>query len=221
LTKVKICGLTRAEDAVFATRLGAHFLGMVFHPGSRRAVSIETASRIAEAVRGASEGRVRPLLVGVFVDAGVEPILQTAEAVGLDVVQLHGNEPPREIDEIRHIDPARGMRGHLKVIKAFRVEDEAPNVAGFTADWLLFDSLAGGSGQSFSWSLLSGLSTPEPFFLAGGLTPENVGLAIRQAKPWGVDVASGVESAPGIKDQTRMTKFFAAVRSADGGGPFD
>ncbi len=199
-TRVKICGVTRPEDALQAARLGADALGFNFWPGSRRYLTPAAARAIVD--------RLPPFVtpVGVFVNQGEEEIRRAADESGVRVLQLHGDEPP-----------ALCARLPLPVVKAVRVAApltldalKAYPVAAFLLDapsagW-------GGSGASFDWSLAEGLAGLGPIVLAGGLTPENVAAAVRRVRPYAVDVASGVESSPGVKDVARMARFIAAAR---------
>ena len=203
MTKVKICGITREEDARFAADAGADFLGFVFASGSPRYVTPGRAAAIAGSVRSAG---TPARLVGVFRNEEPEIVRAVAHYVGLDLVQLHGEEGE---DDIR----AAG----LPVIKALRVGAPVPRAdrtAG--ADWLLFDTidpmLAGGTGRTFDWSLLAAVDRARPFFLAGGLTPDNVAAAIAAVRPDAIDVSSGVESAPGVKDHERVRRLMENVK---------
>jgi phosphoribosylanthranilate isomerase len=192
--KVKICGLMRAEDAVFAAEQGADFLGMIFVPESPRCIDVERASEIAEAVAG------RAKLVGVFRNAPIENVREIARRVPLDYVQLHGGESDDDIVNL-------GVR----VIKTIVM----PAGTHFPhAEWLLFDSGTGGTGRRFDWSLLTSYDRGKPFLLAGGITPDNVADAIRVVRPDAIDLASGVESAPGIKDHGKIAKLIERVRRA-------
>lgn len=190
--KVKICGLTRVEDAVFAAECGADFLGMIFVASSPRCIDVERATEIASAVRG------RAKTVGVFRDAPNENVREIAAQAGLDFVQLHGSESDEDIaaigvPAIKTIDPNMGLRAFTN------------------ADWMLFDS-SSGTGTRFDWSLIADYDRAKPFLLAGGITPDNVALAISTVRPDGIDLASGVESAPGIKDHAKIEKLFERVR---------
>ncbi|MFA6956012.1 MAG: phosphoribosylanthranilate isomerase [Thermoanaerobaculia bacterium] len=221
MTRIKICGLTREEDALAAAQAGADFLGFVFVPASLRCVDAERAKRIIHYVRGwmkqeherrLVDARCAPFepreirFVGVFANQPAEEIDRIVKLAGLDVVQLHGDESADEVTAIR-----------VPVIKAFRVGAELSEPVGYgAARWYLFDAAnatgLGGTGTSFDWRLVRDLSEDKPFFLAGGLTPENVADAIRTARPFAVDVASGVESAPGIKDEAKIRAFADIVR---------
>lgn len=198
--QVKICGITREEDAVAAAEAGASFLGFVFAEGSRRKIAAGAARKIAAVVRSRND-RVR--LVGVYRDQSVAFIRDTATEADLDLVQLHGSEPPETIAALdRPVIRAVAMKGGPLAAQ----EGNPP--------WLLFDSASGGSGTPFEWSVLRGAQRSGPFFLAGGLTPENVRRAIEETLPDAVDVSTGVESAPGIKDAARMRRFIEEVRRA-------
>lgn len=212
--RIKICGVTNVEDAAAAARAGAQAVGLNFYAQSPRSVTIGEAIEIAAALPG------DVARVGVFVNAGVEQILETVERVGLDYVQLHGDEPAEVVAQL-------AGRGVL-VIKAFRCGEEGLRPAadfltqceklGCMPDAVLIDAQApgayGGTGKVVDWNTLrpqNGKLGRCPILLAGGLTPENVAEAIRTARPWGVDTASGVESSPGKKDSKKMRAFVAAA----------
>lgn len=206
---VKLCGMTRPEDARAACALGIQAIGLVFHAASPRAVSVPVACRItAEAPPWVER-------VGVFVNESPGRIAEIAGACGLTLVQLHGDEPPESL---------RGLR--LPAVKALRVRAEADLEALDTyaahARFLLLDSQvpgkAGGTGERSDWALASRAAGRHRIVLAGGLTPANVGEAIRMVRPHGVDVSSGIESAPGRKDPERMREFVCAVRRAEAEG---
>jgi phosphoribosylanthranilate isomerase len=210
LTKVKICGITRAEDAELAVSLGAWALGFILWPQSKRAADPGVAAGIARALRR------RPVeLVGVFVNQPLDEIEGYADALGLTHVQLHGDEGPAFCTAV-------AQRTGAKVIKAARIRHAADlqDLERFHTDLHLLDTavagLRGGSGQTWDWTLLSGRRSRTPFLLSGGLTPENVGEAIAAAHPWGVDVASGTEASPGVKDAEKLEAFFAAVNGGGG-----
>ena len=187
MTKVKICGITRLEDAQACAGLGADFLGFVFVRSSPRYIEPEQAAEIMRQVQG-------PKFVGVFMD-------EVRHVPGLDYVQLHGAESD---DDVR--------AAALPAIKALRVGDVLPDTTAHpSAEWLLFDTGAG-TGRRFDWSLLAMYPRTKPFFLAGGLGPDNVGAAISLVRPDGVDLSSGVESAPGIKDHAKLRTLFERVR---------
>lgn len=204
MTRIKICGLTREEDAVFAADRGADFLGFIFIPTSPRHVEPERAAAIAAAVRDGRESP--PKLVGVFRDSSNDYIREVASLVGLDLVQLHGTETDEDLRELG-----------LPAIKTVRVGAALPDTTAHpTAEWLLFDTFderrEGGTGRRFDWSLLAVYSRSKPFFLAGGLNPENVAAAISLVRPDAVDVASGVESEPGIKDHEKIERLIERVK---------
>jgi phosphoribosylanthranilate isomerase len=191
MTRIKICGITRYDDAAFAAELGADYLGFIFVRSSPRCIAPEQAMAIMEKVTG-------PKFVGVFRDATPADI---ARVRGLHYAQLHGAETD---DDVR----AAG----LPAIKALRVGDVLPDTTAHpSAEWLMFDT-GGGTGRTFDWSLLALYPRTQPFFLAGGLTPDNVGAAMSLVRPDAVDVSSGVESAPGTKDFVKLKTLFERVR---------
>jgi phosphoribosylanthranilate isomerase len=202
--KVKICGVTRIEDARVAARAGADAIGVNFWPGSKRRVpSIERAAEIARAVPAGM------LVVGVFVNAAREQIEQAIAACRLGAVQLHGDETPADC-----------LGFPVPVIKAIpaRVGTAlAEFAARYPVDYVLLDTdsagLHGGSGETFPWDRAIGVA-PGRLFLAGGLRPENVAGAVRHVRPYAVDVASGVESAPGIKDPLKVEELVRNAHAA-------
>ncbi|WP_020676958.1 phosphoribosylanthranilate isomerase [Geopsychrobacter electrodiphilus] len=201
-TRVKICGITSVEDALAAVAAGADALGFVFYDKSPRAV---TAAQAAVIIRA-----LPPFIstVGLFVNETRVVIEQTVSACGLDLIQLHGDETPQDC-----LFPGR------RVIKALRVRDAGSLAAAadYEVSGLLLDAwsdqLYGGSGESFDWQLLQDFADQHPVILAGGLNPQNVAEAIRQVRPFAVDVSSGVESAPGRKDHAEMAEFIRQVRN--------
>jgi phosphoribosylanthranilate isomerase len=205
-TRIKVCGITEPEDARAAVAAGADGLGFIFVPQSPRNIEPE---RVREIV-----GELPPLVdaVGVFVDQELEVVEEIIHYCGLSVVQLHGAEPPEYCDTIS-----------CRVVKSFAVHtatqsDElapyAESVNGFLLD-TFHAGMAGGTGTTFDWGLIEQVKPPGPFILAGGLTPDNVGEAIKQVKPFAVDVNSGVEYQPGRKDTDKLQKFVQEVRKAD------
>ena len=202
--KVKICGVTCAEDARLAVDLGADYLGLNFYPPSPRFVDPERAREIAAAAR-AGGGQVG--LVGVFVNRPRPEIEEIAERVGLDLVQFHGDEGPREIAPFAE-----------RALKAIRVDGrlDAAAAAGFKGVWgLLLDArhgeLYGGSGESWDLASLGRAAELHPrTFIAGGLGPGNVAAALA-TRPWGVDLCSGVEARPGRKDRRLMERLFKEI----------
>jgi phosphoribosylanthranilate isomerase len=203
MTRIKICGITRLEDALLAADQGADYLGFVFVPSTPRFIEPERAAEITAAFQDRPN---RPKFVGVFRDASPGYIREIAATVRLDVVQLHGSESDEDIKAIG-----------LPAIKAFRVGDTLPDTTSHpSAEWFLFDTFeerrAGGTGRRFDWSLLSMYPRNKPFFLAGGMNPENIAAAISLVRPNGIDVSSGVETDPGVKDHGRMARLFERVR---------
>jgi phosphoribosylanthranilate isomerase len=203
MTKIKICGIKTITDALAAMDAGADLIGFNFYPKSPRYISVGQCRDIMSVMR--RYGHI--MYVGVFVNASVETICATMETCGLSLAQLHGDETP----EILNALDGKGF-------KAFRGIPE--NIIGLErqkAPAFLVDAsvkgLYGGSGVTADWISAAELAKRYPILLAGGLTPENVADAVRQVQPWGVDVASGVESAPGVKDQQKISAFINAVRS--------
>jgi phosphoribosylanthranilate isomerase len=211
-TWIKICGTTSIEDALASIEAGANALGFVFAP-SRRRVSPKQAREIANRLPGNVER------VGVFVNESAEAIRATVEQAGLTAVQLHGEETPEFIAGLFAPQPG----GHrARVIKTVLANDNfATNWNLFRpnhqlVDFILIDS-GSGSGKTFDWHATHALIADHGlrFIIAGGLDPENVGAAIRKFSPWGVDVVSGVEQAPGRKDPEKLKLFVNAVRKAE------
>ncbi|MEA2626780.1 MAG: phosphoribosylanthranilate isomerase [Candidatus Binatota bacterium] len=201
--RVKICGVTRREDALAAVDAGADAIGVNLWPGSKRCVAVEEAAAIVE---GLPEG---VLSVGVFVNAPRAAIAEAVRVAGLGAVQLHGDESPEDC-----------TGWSVRVIKALAARDGralADVAASYAADFVLVDAYVpgeyGGTGTTFPWDRVAGLA-PERLFLAGGLTPENVAEAVRQVGPYAVDVAGGVESRPGIKDPEKMREFVRHAKAA-------
>ena len=207
MTHVKICGITRPEDAELAVELGAWGLGFILWPGSARAADPAVAAGIARVLRR------RAQLVGVFVNPTLDEVAGAADAIGLTHLQLHGDEGPAFCTEA-------GRRTGCRVIKAVRVRSGADlqDLERFHTDLHLLDAAApglrGGSGTTWDWALAAQRRSRVPAILSGGLMPENVGEAIAAVRPWAVDVASGTEAAPGVKDPEKVRAFAAAVRAA-------
>lgn len=202
MTHIKICGITSLEDALAAIDAGADYLGFNFYPASPRYITPEACTQITAVLR---EKHPQVQLVGVFVNMPVDQIKTIMTDCALRMAQFHGDESP-------------GMLASLsgRAFKAFR--GVPVNVTGYArgeAPALLIDSSVkdayGGTGVTTDWVAAADLAKRFPLLLAGGLTPENVGEAIRQVHPWGVDTASGVESSPGKKDAARMKAFVKAV----------
>jgi phosphoribosylanthranilate isomerase len=213
--RVKVCGITNLADAELAVSLGAWALGMIFYEGSPRRASLEQAQRIGAALRRKVE------LCGVFVNAPLEQIVETSEAVGLTLLQLHGEEGPSFCAEA-------ARRTGARVIKAARVSGpgDIRDLERFHVDFHLLDArasgpqggeLRGGTGETFDWGLLATRRSGVPLILSGGLHADNVAEAIAVARPWAVDTASGTEAAPGHKDPERLRAFFEAVEGTAAG----
>ena len=210
MTRVKICGITRLEDAELAASLGAWALGFILWPGSKRAVEEAVAAGIARRVRRQVE------LVGVFVNPTLDEVAHAADAIGLTHLQLHGDEGPSFAAEA-------ARRTGAKVIKAARVAGGADLQAleRFHTDFHLLDTKVegarGGSGRTWDWSLAAQRRSKIPMILSGGLTPENVAEGIAAVKPYAVDVASGVEASPGVKDPAKLEAFISIAAPARAG----
>ncbi len=202
MVKVKICGITNLDDARHAVACGADAVGFVFYEGSPRCVAPETAAAIVR--------ELPPFVttVGLFVNEAPGRIREIADGCGLDVIQLHGDETPDECD----FAPRR-------TVKALRVKD-AQSLAGHAAypvSALLLDAWVkdayGGTGHTFNWELAERIARQRPVILAGGLTPENVAMAVAAVRPYAVDVSSGVEAAPGRKYPAKVAAFIAAAKA--------
>lgn len=200
--RVKICGVTRPEDAAVAEAAGADAIGLIFAEGSRRRVDVAAAAEIAAAL-GPFVRRV-----GVFVDPDQESVLEAIDGAGLDAVQLHGDAPAAWLVDLRR---------RVRVIRAlrFRPGITPATVAGEPADAWLLDGLRPGSGEAFDWSQAGAWAGHARLIVAGGLRPGNVAAAVAALRPHAVDVASGVEDAPGRKDPALVRAFVAAVRRAE------
>ena len=205
-TRIKVCGITEPEDARIAVAAGADGLGFIFVPQSPRHIDPDMVRKITR--------ELPPLVdaVGVFVDEEMEVVEEIMQYCCLSFIQLHGSETPDYCEKIS----CRVMKS-FSIGQATKSEDFAPYaeaVSGFLLDTFHKD-MAGGTGQTFDWQLLEHIKPPGPIVLAGGLTPDNVGDAIRQVKPFAVDVNSGVEYQPGRKDPDKLRSFVQAVRKAD------
>jgi phosphoribosylanthranilate isomerase len=204
VTKVKICGVARLADAEAAASLGAWAIGLNHWEGTPRRVDPTAAAEIGAALKRRCE------VAGVFVNPTLEEVAAAVENAQLSMVQLHGEEGPSFCAEV-------ARRTGAKVIKALRVRSAADVQAAETyrVDYHLLDAhssgMPGGTGESFDWELLADRRSKIPLILAGGLTPENVAEAIKVARPFAIDVASGVESAPGVKDHDLLEALFQAV----------
>lgn len=201
--RVKICGITREQDAVLAGTLGADAIGFVFWPGSPRAVSVDRARAIVAAAPPAL------VKIGVFVNQSLDEVRAIGDALDLDGVQLHGEETDQDMAALR-----------WAILKAVPLgppgaEQRAIHLpAGVVPLLDVFDPVRrGGTGQTVDWDVAARIAAVRPTMLSGGLTPENVGEAIRIVDPWYVDVSSGVETSPGIKDEQKLRAFIDAVRA--------
>lgn len=203
-TRVKICGITRVEDALTAARLGAHAIGLVFYAGSPRAVTPEQARAIIDALPPFV------MTVGLFVNADARIVRETIAAAPVQLLQFHGDETPEFCGgfALPYLRAVRVRAGTdlLQYAREFRA------ARGLLLDaWV--EGAHGGTGAAFDWSLIPG-NLPVPVILSGGLNPDNVEQAVRRVRPWAVDVSSGVESAKGIKDARKMAAFMTGVRNA-------
>jgi phosphoribosylanthranilate isomerase len=203
MTRVKICGLTREDDALHAVEAGADAIGLNFWTGTPRCVDVATARRIVDAI-GA-----RALTVGVFVDASADQIADIRERTGIVCVQLHGTEPPELVARfLPHAYKALRVRGEESIEEARR----------FPGEHILLDAYVagqpGGTGHTFNWRLAAAFARERKVTLAGGLHPGNVAEAIAAVGPYCVDVASGVERSPGVKDPDAVSAFIRAARAA-------
>lgn len=214
--EVKICGLSTPAAISAAVFAGARYVGFIFYPESPRFVTPERAAALAVMVPSTV------LRVGVVVDIPDADLAMLLERVPLDMLQLHGREPPERVADVR-------QRFGLPVIKAAPIytADDLHRARRFepVADWMLFDAKPpvgagrpGGNAISFDWSLLKGLDWPIPWFLAGGVTAANVAEAVQQSGAAAVDISSGVESAPGVKSAERIRQFLKAAKAIDGQG---
>lgn len=200
--RIKICGLRRPEDIDFVNRLRPDFIGFIFDPTKGRYVAPDDAKELRKALSPVIKA------VGVFVDAETDDIVKTVDEVSLDLVQLHGSEDNEYINSLR-----RKMHSRIPIIKAFRVQsaDDIAAANDSAADYVLLDN-GTGTGETFDWTVASGAVINKPFFLAGGLGPENVRKAIDTFHPDVVDASTSLET-DGYKDFEKMKNFVSAVRS--------
>ena len=204
MTRVKVCGITRPEDAELAVELGAWALGFILWPGSKRAADPAVAAGISAVLRRRVE------TVGVFVNATLDEVAHAVDNLALSHVQLHGDEGPSFCAEV-------GRRTGAKVIKAIRVASAADfvDLERYHTDFHLLDTAKrgayGGTGTTWDWALAGRRKRKVPVILSGGLTAENVAAGIAAVDPYAVDVSSGVEAAPGIKDPDKLAAFMAAL----------
>ena len=205
-TKVKICGLTTLEDARFVSGALADYLGFIFYPDSPRYVEPAKAGAIINWLEG-------PQKVGVFVNQPLDDVNSIAKQTGIDLVQLHGNESPEYCELV-----------DKPVIKVFHItENKTANELKFeierysdVVDYYLFDTktdgLWGGTGKTFDWNILNEITDDKPYFLSGGLNPNNIRQAIETVNPTAVDLSSGLEESPGLKDFDKIEQFFDVMR---------
>ncbi len=200
---IKVCGITRVEDALCAVRGGATAIGLNFYPGSLRYIDFGRGAVVAATVPR------HVLKVGVFVDESAATILETARAVRLDVVQLHGSETPHDCELLEG----------LRVWKAFRVGEgfDPAGLADYRCEAFLLDAAGengsyGGSGRPFPWGVARAAAAQGKIIVAGGLDASNVAEAIRRGAPWGVDASSRLEQSPGVKDPLKVQAFVQAAK---------
>ncbi|HEX7481228.1 MAG TPA: phosphoribosylanthranilate isomerase [Polyangiales bacterium] len=201
MVAVKVCGVTSVSDALACVKLGADAIGLNFYAGSPRCVPVDVAAAIVSAVGTAV------VTVGVFVDAPYEEIARVQASTALRCVQLHGDEPPALLERfLPHAYKAIRMRGRASL----------DLVASYPGRFVLLDAYVpgaqGGTGATFDWRLAAEVARTRQVTLAGGLTPDNVAAAVAAVQPFCVDVASGVESAPGVKDPAKVAAFVAAAK---------
>ena len=204
---VKICGITRLQDAELAAGFGANALGFVFWPGSPRHITADKARAIAAQVPD------MVAKVGVFVDQPIDEVARTMDDVGLDIAQLHGHESPEYCRQLKY-----AVSGFSRtVIKSVGMQDNAPvAIDDFDPDVVLLvdahdPARFGGTGKTVNWDSAREIAASRRTILAGGLNAANVKLAVRTVQPYGIDVSSGVETAPGVKDPNRLRTFFEAL----------
>jgi len=205
-TKLKVCGLTSLEDARFVSGALAHYLGFIFYKGSPRHITPAKAGAIINWIEG-------PECVGVFVNEPLDDVNAVARQTGIDYVQLHGEETPsycqlieKPLIKVIHITDSDEPEAIAKKIEPYRK----------VADYFLFDTKTedqwGGTGQTFDWQILEKITRDIPFFLSGGLNPRNVRLACQQVRPYAIDISSGLESEPGIKDFDKVEELMEEMR---------
>ncbi len=200
---IKVCGITNAQDALAAAEAGADAIGLIFAP-SPRLIPVDEAQEISDALPE------NILKVGVFVNAALEEVLRVAREVGLDYVQLHGDEGPEIVSALRD--------GGVRVIKALRVRDASSleDLTRYRADLYLLDAYSekarGGTGERFDWNLAKTLIGRDNIVVSGGLNPDNVAEAIRVFEPFGVDASSSLEDSPGEKNDERVRRYISAAK---------
>jgi phosphoribosylanthranilate isomerase len=214
--RVKICGITNVDDAFAAVEAGADAIGLNFFSGSRRCIGAAEAARIVQALGE------QACPVGIFVNAAADTIREIRNQTNVELVQLHGDEPPTFLKELRGLPTIRVRRLGRDGMQAIESDlHECRRASGFAPAAVLIDAAMtgefGGTGRTADWDQIAAYREwlgDVPLILAGGLTPENVAEAIRIVEPYAVDVASGVESSPGKKDRAKMHDFIAAAQAA-------
>ena len=224
--RVKICGLTNLEDAQVALEAGADLLGFIFYEKSPRYVDPRTVASIVGVLKSASRRHYKPstlhsstlspFFVGVFVNPSLEQVTRMLNHCDLDLAQLHGEEDPELLAHLarRAFKALRPRSVEEAEVDASRYARLGPNAGPDLLVDAYHPEARGGTGQAGDWNLATGLARQHRLLLAGGLTPGNVANAIRQVRPWGVDVASGVEAAPGRKDHAQVRAFIAAAKGS-------
>jgi phosphoribosylanthranilate isomerase len=203
MVRIKICGITNKQDAIEASSLGADMLGFILYKNSKRHIE---PKKIMDVLNEVPDTIAK---VGVFVDENAKKVIEIAQDCSLDMLQFHGKESPEYCAQ---------FKDSYKIIKAFRIQDKKSleSINNYDVDYYLLDThvdgLKGGTGKTFDWKLIEGYELLRPVILSGGLTPENVGSAIQNVAPYGVDVSSGVEALPGKKDLKLMKEFVDNVR---------
>ena len=222
MTLVKICGIQGVAEALAAAQAGADYVGIIFVPGMRRRMPEEQARTIIAQFREARGDRDTPKVVGLFADQPLEEVNRIAQECQLEMVQLCGHESPqycrqmiRPVIKVLHV-PENGAPAAVVRELSERMREYIQAGCQCTLDKAQ-KGQPGGTGRLFNWTVAKELATSYPFLLAGGLTPENVGVAVREVAPWGVDVSSGVETGR-VKDTEKITAFVQAVRQSAQGG---
>lgn len=211
--RIKICGVTRPEDALYIASLDVEYIGLNFWPRSKRYIDVERAQVIAAQMRSAPSVAK---LVGVFVDPTIDDVVSRAAHIGLDIIQLHGNEPAALCTAI-----AQALQRPVWKAVSVASSRDVDGLDSWPVDAILLDAPSaarGGAGIAFDHAVARQARDTYPHIklvLAGGLDPDNVDHAVRLVRPWCVDVASGVESAPGVKDPTKVAAFVTAARKVD------
>jgi len=205
MTKIKICGIKTLNDALAAVDAGADYMGFNFYPKSVRFIEKDACAEITSVLKK-EDPQIK--LVGVFVNSSVKDVKDILNTCSLDLAQLHGDETAETFTQLDG-RAFKAFRGIPETIKGFE-RQEAP---AFLVDASV-KGVYGGSGVTADWNGAAELAKKYPLLLAGGLTPENVAEAVRRVQPWGVDVASGVESTPGVKDAEKVVEFVKAVRAS-------